>query len=77
MTEQAQLQDLGRQARNGFTIVERLTVILDEILEDELCFFETADTRNTAIFELASARYFLKTGHLPDYQDKGDDSEQD
>ncbi len=66
-----QVSDLGRQARNGFKTVERLADVLTVILEDDLCFFETAETRIRATSELENARYFLKTGHL-----KGDENDE-
>ena len=75
MLEHAQLQDLSQQFNNGRKVVERLVSVLNVILEDDVCFFETGDTRKTAEGELEGAVYYLKTGTL--IETKGDESEQD
>ena len=75
MLKHAQLQDLSQQFNNGRKVVERLVSVLNVVLEDELCFFETAETRIIAERELEGAIYYLKTGTL--IETKGDDSEQD
>ncbi len=63
-TVEAQLQDLGRQVRNGFATVERLAELLDVMLNVELTFFENPETEQRAKKELRAAQYFLETGHL-------------
>ena len=86
MTEQAHLQDLSRQLNNANTVVRRLKEILIEVIDDDLAFFETADTRITATLQIEGAKYYLKTGHLIDETLKikvlnnlveGDEDEQD
>ncbi len=69
-----QVHDLGRQAKNGFTTVQRLVDTMVSMLDDAECDGTTSHcqtSRSDAETALQEAEYFLKTGHLL----KGDDSD--